>query len=248
MAALGANPRKVASAWASVVAPLLKICGLKQPAQAAAIATMGVHAIGVIAVERSPRFVPPPERQALFDAVHAAAPTCLGVMVVADPADADLPLLAAGQGHQVVQLHGNETPERCLRLRDQLGGPQLWKALRIRSPGDLEQVKAYQGVVDAVLLDAWVDGVLGGTGQRLPIAWLQGWAPAMPWWLAGGLTPHNAAEVLSQLHPSGIDVSSGVEHSPGDKNLQLVRQLMAAMGPAGQDQKWPTGPITPPSS
>jgi len=239
LAALGTNPRKDPSAWVCVVAPLLKICGLKQPAQAAAIAAMGANAIGVIAVERSPRFVPAFQRQALFDAVHTAAPTCLGVVVVADPPDDDLPLLAAGQGHQVLQLHGNETPEHCLRLRDQLGGVQLWKALRIRSPGDLEQVQSYQDVVDAVLLDAWVDGVLGGTGQRLPSTWLRGWSPPLPWWLAGGLTPGNAAEVLSQLQPSGIDVSSGVEDSPGDKNLELVRQLMAAIGVAGQDQGLP---------
>lgn len=223
-----------------VAPPLLKICGLRQSTQAAAIAALGVDAIGVIGVEASPRFVPAAERGALFAAVQAARPTCLGVLVVADPGDAELPQLAAGQGHRVLQLHGDESPERCRQLRHALdpdgSGLQLWKALRIRDAADLERVSAFSGSVDAVLLDAWTAGALGGTGQRIPLAWLQRFAPPMPWWLAGGIGPANAAAVLTSLRPAGLDASSALEIAPGVKDLTLVRELLAVVQMARQDQ------------
>lgn len=142
--------------------PLLKICGLRISSQAAAIAALGADAIGVIAVPGSPRFLDLQQRPALFAAVKRANPGCLGVVVVADPAADALDTLQAVHGHDVVQLHGGESPERCAQLRALLPGLALWKALRIRSEADLAQVEQYHGVVDAVLLDAWVPGVLGG--------------------------------------------------------------------------------------
>ena len=151
--------------------PLLKICGLRISSQAAAIAALGADAIGVIAVPGSPRFLDLQQRPALFAAVKRANPGCLGVVVVADPAADALDTLQAVHGHDVVQLHGGESPERCAQLRALLPGLALWKALRIRSEADLAQVEQYHGVVDAVLLDAWVPGVLGGTGHRIPLDW-----------------------------------------------------------------------------
>ena len=89
-------------------------------------------------------------------------------------------------------------------------------------------VEAYAGSVDALLLDAWTADQLGGTGRRLPLEWLQGFRPSLPWWLAGGLGPANAAAVLEQISPSGLDVSSGVERAPGDKDLALVKHAVLA--------------------
>lgn len=215
---------------------LLKICGLRQPQQAAAIAALGVDAIGVIAVSSSPRWLPPERRAALFAAAEAANPQCRGVLVVADPAEAELDALQAGRGHRVVQLHGAETPAHCQTLRVQLPGLELWKALRIRSAADLAQVAAYAGVVDAVLLDAWVPGALGGTGHRIPLEWLRGFAPALPWWLAGGIAADTAAAALAQLQPTGLDASSALEVSPGIKDLQRVRELVAVVRAPRQDQ------------
>jgi len=211
-----------------VSAPHLKICGLRQPDQAAAVAALGVEAIGVIAVPSSPRYVPPAQRPTLWAAVAAVAPACQGVLVVADPQDRDLHDFAAAQGHRLLQLHGQESPERCRQLREALGLP-LWKALRIRHPSDLERAQAYSEVVDGLLLDAWVPDQLGGSGHRIPIEWLQGFAPSLPWWLAGGITPERVAEVLQQLTPAGLDASSGVERAPGDKNLERVEALVAAV-------------------
>lgn len=218
---------------------LLKVCGLRQPAQAAAVAALGTDAIGVIAVPQSPRWLEPQLRPALFEAVRGASSTCFGVLVVADPTDGELDALGPAAGHQVLQLHGAETPQRCAELRQALGPDlKLWKALRIRSEADLAEAQAYAPVVDALLLDAWVPDQLGGTGHRIPIDWLSGFCSPLPWWLAGGLNPDRVAPALRALQhrpPSGLDVSSGVERAPGDKDLAKVQQLVAALAPFRQD-------------
>ena len=219
--------------------PWLKVCGLRQPAQAAAVAALGVDAIGVIAVPGSPRWLEVAQRPDLFAAMRAANPRCSGVVVVADPSDADLQALAPAGGHQVVQLHGGESPDRCRQLRGALGPElRLWKALRIRQPSDLQRAFDYADVVDALLLDAWVADQLGGTGHRIPIEWLEGFQPPLPWWLAGGITPERlpaALQALAATPPDGLDASSGVERAPGDKDLQRVEQLVAAVAAFRQD-------------
>jgi phosphoribosylanthranilate isomerase len=188
---------------------------------------MGVDAIGVIAVPSSPRFVPAAQRPELFAAMAASGGNCFGVLVVADPSDDQLEELGPGRGHAVVQLHGNESVERCRELSQRLG-VRLWKALRVRSPEDLEAAGAYGGVVEALLLDAWQPGQLGGTGHRIPTAWLEGFRPAFPWWLAGGVGPETVAELLDRLQPDGLDASSALEDRPGVKDLARVAALLAA--------------------
>jgi phosphoribosylanthranilate isomerase len=79
--------------------------------------------------------------------------------------------------------------------------------------------------VDTLLLDAYHPQLLGGTGKTLNWETLQNFCPSIPWFLAGGLTPENVLDALSQLQPSGIDLSSGVERAPGDKDLDKVAQL-----------------------
>ena len=210
----------------------MKICGLRQPDQAAAIAGMGVAAIGVIAVASSPRFVPPERRAELFLAAKTARPSCLGVLVVADPQAADLDSLGSGQGHDILQLHGQESAERCQELRQSLG-VKVWKALRLRDRTDLNRAVLYAPHVDGLLLDAWVADQLGGTGQRLPLEWLQGFKSEVPWWLAGGIASKALPEILSRVRPDGLDVSSAVEKSPGDKDIEGVAKLVQAVNHYG---------------
>ena len=215
------------------MAAQLKICGLMQPPQAAAVAELGANAIGVIAARPSKRFLPPEQRPALWEAVADTNPACCRVLVVVNPSDSELDTLRPEQGHQLLQLHGEETPERCQQLREELGLP-LWKALRIRSAADLKRAETYSAVVDGLLLDAWSESAHGGTGERFPLQWLQGFQPALPWWLAGGLSPNNARDALEQLaqqgpHPTGLDASSGVEEAPGLKDLQKVEALVKAV-------------------
>ena len=214
--------------------PLLKVCGLREPGQARAVAALGADAVGVIGVPGTPRWLEPASRPALFAAVAAERPACLRVLVVADPADADLSLLDPAQGgHGVVQLHGGESVVRCAELRQLVSGVRWWKALRIRSASDLAAASDYAQVVDALLLDAWVPDQLGGTGHRLPLEWLEGFRPPCPWWLAGGITPERVPAVLAVVRPDGLDASSGVEDGPGRKNLERVAQLVAAVAAAG---------------
>ena len=208
--------------------PLLKICGLRDPDQAADVARLGADAIGVIAVATSPRYLPAEQRPQLFEAVHRAAHDCLGVLVVADPVTNQLGELDACHGHQVIQLHGQESPAQCQQLR-QSTGCAVWKALRIRVPQDLERASAYTDAVDAVLLDAWVADQLGGTGHRVPLEWLESWNAPMPWWLAGGISPEGARGVLNRVSPTGLDASSSVEISPGEKDLERVKKLLQAL-------------------
>lgn len=210
----------------------LKICGLRRSEQALAIAALGVDAIGVIGVPSSPRYLDRSGRAALFQDLGTAFPGCRRVLVVADPAESDMEDLQPLRGHDVLQLHGGETPERCAELRASLG-LEIWKALRIRSQEDLQRAAEYEGSVDAVLLDAWTADQLGGTGRRLPLEWLEGFSTPMPWWLAGGVNPEVVAEILQRLRPDGLDVSSGVENAPGDKNLGRVKELALKLGLSG---------------
>ena len=146
------------------------------------------------------------------------------------------------QGHvaQRVRAQGGTDLLDTAVVRDQLGAELiLWKALRIRSQADLERAEAYASVVDALLLDAWVPDQLGGTGHRIPIEWLEGFRPDLPWWLAGGITAERLPGALQALQappPVGVDASSGVERAPGDKDLDRVAQLVAAVAAVRQDR------------
>ena len=214
---------------------LLKICGLRHAAQARAVARLGVDAIGVIAVPASPRHLEPALRPALFEAVRTAHPGCRRVLVVADPDDDEWPALQAERGHDVIQLHGDESPQRCAQLRRDLSLP-LWKAVRVRSREQLAACADWFDCVDALLLDAWVPDQLGGTGHAIPPEWLADFAPPLPWWLAGGITPERAPALLARLRPTGLDASSGVEDRPGLKNLPRVAALVRAVrAAAGSD-------------
>jgi phosphoribosylanthranilate isomerase len=205
--------------------PRIKICGLTQPDQAYAIAQMGVHALGFIGVPNSPRFVTPSQ---LIKIVEQLPPFTERVVVLADPTDEEIELYARARV-STLQLHGAESPERCAQIRIRFPWLRLIKAFRIRSVDDLAKTEAYAAVVDSYLLDAYHPDQLGGTGQTLDWEELVAYKPSRPWILAGGLTPDNVHRALSRLRPDALDLSSGVEDSPGQKNLESVRSLIRAV-------------------
>lgn len=208
----------------------VKICGLTVPEQAVAIAQQGASAIGFIGVRSSPRYVTPLQIRAMSQALIAASLAQVervGVFVNA-------PLKTLAEDIEVgmlttLQLHGEETPADCERVRRAYPHLKLMKALRIRSNADLLAIRPYEEIVDVILLDAYHPHLLGGTGQTLDWRSLQTFQPAKPWILAGGLTPANIAEALALLSPNGIDLSSGVELSPGNKCLDKTQQLFEVL-------------------
>ncbi len=202
----------------------IKICGITSIEQGTAIAKMGATDLGFICVPSSPRYLNLTKLHPLVTALGSMANT-VGVF-------ADFSVMTIAQVVEItelktVQLHGNESVEFCQELRAALPETEIIKAWRVRDNSDLDRISAYSQVVDGLLLDAYHPDALGGTGQTLDWEQLLAFTPSIPWLLAGGLTPDNICTALSQLHPDGIDLSSGVEVAPGNKDLALVDRLFS---------------------
>jgi phosphoribosylanthranilate isomerase len=211
----------------------VKICGITNLEQARAIVHLGATALGFMCVPQSPRYVIPEQIGAITAQLsHQPPPNkpCdrIGVFVNATP-EVIAHTISVGN-LSGVQLHGDETPEYCQQLRDLLPGVEVIKALRIRASAALEGAIAYAGIVDTLLLDAYHPNLYGGTGRTLDWHSLQEFRPPCPWFLAGGLNPDNILEALHLLNPDGIDLSSGLEHAPGDKDLEKVARLFQVLG------------------
>lgn len=208
----------------------IKICGITQPEQGRAIAHQGADALGFICARQSPRYVTPTQIQAIV----AALPGDLGrsvetVGVFVNASVTDILTVVETAALTTVQLHGEESPDVCQQLRDRYPALKLMKAFRVRHPDVLDQLEAYTSTVDSLLLDAYHPGQYGGTGRSLDWSALQGFRPPLPWYLAGGLTPENVVQAIALAHPDGIDLSSGVERSPGDKDLEKVQHLFTQL-------------------
>ncbi len=202
----------------------VKICGLTQVAQAVAIARMGVTAVGIVCVPTSRRYVAPAQQRQLNQALAAYPVWRVGVF-------AECPLsevIAAvqTQGFTGVQLHGQESPPYCQALRAACPDVMIIKALRVRDATSLAGMAPYVPWVDRFLLDAYDPQHLGGTGRAWDWGLLRHLDAPLPWWLAGGITPENCRAAIAQTRPYGIDVSSGVEQTPGVKDMQRVAQLL----------------------
>lgn len=214
----------------------VKICGITKPDQGQAIAVLGADALGFICVHRSPRYVLPQQIRAVVDhlAGHITTEQLVErIGVFADAGIDEICETVAIAQLSGVQLHGSESPLFCRQLRQALPQIELIKALRIKTPGALTEAKRYETIVDTLLLDAYHPHTLGGTGETLDWSTLQNFTPGCAWLLAGGLTPDNVLTALTELQPSGIDLSSGVEHAPGDKDLVRVRQLFEQLQQLG---------------
>jgi phosphoribosylanthranilate isomerase len=200
----------------------IKICGITQPDQGKAIAYAGATALGFICVPSSPRYVNVSQIQAVVEQLPDSTDK---IGVFANIIIEEITQIIVDSGLTGVQLHGDESPEFCQNLRQFLPEVEIIKALRIRDAEDFDKASTYSGSVNTLLLDAYHPQQLGGTGKTLDWIMLQEFSPSCPWFLAGGLTPDNIVEALGQVKPSGIDLSSGVERAPGDKDLDKVAQL-----------------------
>ncbi|WP_071191678.1 phosphoribosylanthranilate isomerase [Trichormus sp. NMC-1] len=205
----------------------VKICGITQPQQSIAIASLGATALGFICVPTSPRYVTIEQIQAAV----AQLPSKIDrIGVFANTSITEISQTVMKSGLTGVQLHGDELPEFCYQLRQSLPQIEIIKAMRVRNLEHLQTAANYTKFVDTLLLDAYHPQQLGGTGKTLNWQMLQEFSPSCPWFLAGGLTPDNILDALSQVKPNGIDLSSGVERSPGDKDLDKVALLFQRLG------------------
>lgn len=197
----------------------IKICGITNVEDAQVAVEAGADALGFMFYEASPRFITP-EKAA--EIVRALPSWISKVGVFVNP-PADLVMSALGGcALNLLQFHGEESPEFCASF-----GVTTMKAFRVRDAASLAPMKNYR--TDIFLLDSHVDGQPGGTGEKFD------WSLAVdakkfgrPIYLAGGLTPRNVAEAVHEVRPYGVDVSSGVESSPGKKNHAKIWQFIEA--------------------
>jgi len=197
----------------------VKICGITNADDALAAIEGGADVLGFVFHPASPRYVSAREAEQI---VKPLPPFVVKAGVFVD-ADRDVVLQAARAcGLNILQFHGNETPDYCLQF-----GLMCMKAFRIKDADSLSALPRYG--TDAWLLDAWIPGVPGGTGETF------NWELAVeagklgkPIFLSGGLNAENVGAAISQVRPYGVDVSSGVEKAPGKKDHAKVKAFIKA--------------------
>ena len=194
---------------------LVKICGVTTESDADSCVLLGAWMIGLNFVASSPRCLQVDDARR----ISAVAGRAEVVGVVADRDEADLRQLGRWVGLDRVQLCGAEPPDLVRRL-----GSWAMKAIRIGTRLDLSTASRYEGLI---LIDAKVDGRLGGTGKLVDFALAAEIAKARPIFLAGGLTPDNVGAAVKSVRPHGVDVASGVEVAPGVKDLEAVALFVA---------------------
>ncbi len=205
----------------------IKICGITNTSQAKSIAQLKVNAIGVIGVKKSPRFVPEEECINIFNEVEKVSSSIERVLVIANERLETIKYIKnRSTPPSVIQLHGNESVDYCRELKLKFTTIKLWKAFRLKCIKDLENISQYEKYIDAILIDAWHEKHLGGTGNRVPIDLLINNTFKNPWILAGGVSAEIVPEIFSKLTPDGIDASSRLEISPGIKDLKKVKYLV----------------------
>lgn len=199
---------------------LVKICGITNLTDAQAAIDAGADALGFNFFEGSPRYLKPEAAGAI---IRRLPPDILCVGVFVNESRDVIERAVAESGVDVVQLHGDETPEFC----EGLHGLRVIKAFRGRQDFAPQSVAAHKA--EAILFDAYNARGWGGTGVTCD--WemarrVRDIAPQL--WLAGGLTPDNVAEAIATVGPWGVDVCSGVESAPGRKDVALMRRFVAA--------------------
>ena len=205
----------------------VKICGLRTPADVAAAGDAGARYVGFVFFPKSPRHLE------VADAAQLAAAVPVGICKVALTVNADdamLDALTQAVPLDMLQLHGAESPERVAQVKARYGLPVM-KAVGIADRDDLAQIDLYSGVADQLLIDAKPPRgaeLPGGNGLAFDWQLLACRVWRAPWMLAGGLTPDNVAEAIMRTGARQVDVSSGVETTPGVKDPALIRALVQA--------------------
>jgi len=203
----------------------VKICGLSTLNDVTAIAKAGANYVGFVFFEKSPRHVSIETARALALEVPIGVAK---VALVVDASDAELDAITTSVPLDLLQLHGKETPERVLEVKQRYGLPVM-KAVGVADADDLPQLDAYAKVVDQLLIDAKPPKTAtlpGGNGLSFDWRLIAGKEFGVPWMLAGGLTPDNVAEAVRMTGARQVDVSSGVEFAPGQKDADMINAFV----------------------
>lgn len=203
----------------------VKICGIKTPEALTASCEAGARFLGFVFYEPSPRNIS-------FDTAWTLArmtPTgTRNVGLFVDPTDEHLDHITGGIQLDMIQLHGNETPQRVHDIKTRTKIPII-KAITIANKTDLDHTESYEPVADFLLFDHKSTTQKGGTGQSFDWTLLQNKTFNIPWMLSGGLNTGNIHTALSLLKPDAVDVSSGVEETKGIKSPQKIIDFIQAV-------------------
>ena len=205
----------------------IKICGLTTPDALDVALTAGADFVGFV-------FFPPSPRNLGLEAARTLGVQVQGragkVALTVDANDDTIAAVVAALQPDMLQLHGKETPDRVVAVRTRFGLPVM-KALPIATRVDLASIRVYSDVVDRLLFDARPPAEAtrpGGLGVSFDWTLLHGIDARVPWMLSGGLDAGNVAEAIAVTGAPGVDVSSGVERAPGEKDVGKIRAFIRA--------------------
>jgi len=210
---------------------IIKICGIKTEAVLDAALAAGADMVGFVHFARSPRHLELDPIGELISLARGRAETCV---LLVNP-DNTLVAQVAALGPDWIQLHGPETPHRVAAIRETAGIAVL-KACAIGGPDDVAAVAGFADCADRILLDAKPGAGAtrpGGLGTSFDWRLLKALDPELGFMLSGGLTPDTVGAAIAATRPLGVDVSSGVETSPGVKDIGLVRAFIEQARAAG---------------
>ena len=207
----------------------VKICGLKTAEAIDAAVAGGADFVGLVFFQPSPRNVTPQQAAPLAALAHGRAQV---VALMVDPDDALIAEVVAATRPDLLQLHGSESVARVVEVKARFGVPVM-KAIKVETAEDAAGALIYAGVAERILFDAkapkGLTGVLpGGNGLSFDWRMLEGVKDQVPWMLSGGLTPGNVATAIRLTGARAVDVSSGVEIRPGEKDVKLIAAFLAA--------------------
>ena len=213
------------------MAVLAKICGLKTPETVAAAVAGGASLVGFNFYGRSPRCVDPATVKQLAASIPASVRK-VGLLV--DDSDAHIAEILSGCDLDLLQLHGHETPERVVEIRARFGKPAI-KVIPVSEAADLDRAAAYEDVADYLMFDAkppkaMANALPGGNALSFDWTLLSNRRFQRPWLLAGGLTADNLVGAVRISGAPMVDVSSGVEDHPGEKNVSKIKAFLDASG------------------
>ncbi len=196
----------------------IKICGITNKIDAINAAKLGVEMLGFVFYKKSKRYVEP---MVVEDIANELPPSLGKVGVFVDEEKDEVIETAENASLEMLQFHGDETPEYCASFRDRY---KVIKAFRLKDKKDLKKVNDYD--VDFYLFDTYRRDSVGGTGETFDWKILKDFEVLKPVILSGGLNPENVGRAISQIRPYGVDVSTGVEESPGKKSAALMKMFV----------------------